>query len=101
MCQAVTSSSAAARLAVAGVACASSVDTLKKYKEKPVVVYCDTGTASAAAARLLKAQGFAKVVNLRGGVQAWKQDNLPLVKDPVKGNGRSQSGKGDKGAKTA
>jgi rhodanese-related sulfurtransferase len=80
---------------------ASSVDTLKKYKEKPVVVYCDTGSTSAAAARLLKSQGFAKVVNLRGGVQAWKQDNLPLVKDTTKGNGRSQAAKSDKGAKTA
>ncbi len=77
---------------------ASSVDTLKKYREKPVVVYCDTGATSAAAARLLKSQGFAKVVNLRGGVQAWKQDNLPLVKETGKGGGRNP---GAKGAKTA
>lgn len=64
----------------------SSVDTLKKYREKPIVVYCESGTVSATAARVLKAQGFTKVVNLKGGLQSWRQDNLPLVKDKSKGN---------------
>jgi rhodanese-related sulfurtransferase len=40
---------------------------------------------SSAAARVLKAQGFTKVVNLRGGLAAWRADNLPLVKSDVKG----------------
>src|SRR5687767_4835797 len=34
---------------------ASRGDSLKKYKDKPVVVYCDNGFASAAAARALRA----------------------------------------------
>jgi rhodanese-related sulfurtransferase len=55
-------------------------ETLKKYKEKPVVVYCDNGLASAAAARMLRGLGFSKVATLRGGLQSWKQENLPLVK---------------------
>jgi rhodanese-related sulfurtransferase len=59
---------------------ASRADSLKKYKEKPVVVYCDNGLASAGAARALRNQGFTKVATLRGGLQGWKQDNLPLVK---------------------
>src|SRR5689334_3899116 len=33
---------------------ASQADTLKKYREKPVLLYCDNGSASAVAARLLK-----------------------------------------------
>jgi rhodanese-related sulfurtransferase len=59
---------------------ANRADTLKKYKEKPVVVYCDNGFASAAAARILRGLGFSKVATLRGGLQSWKQENLPLVK---------------------
>jgi rhodanese-related sulfurtransferase len=59
---------------------ASHADQLKKYKEKPVLVYCENGFASAAAARALRGQGFTKVVTLRGGLTAWRQENLPLVK---------------------
>lgn len=62
----------------------SSVDSLKKYKDKAVVVYCDTGATSGAATRLLKSRGFTKVVNLRGGLQAWKQENLPVVREAGK-----------------
>lgn len=58
----------------------SRAESLKKFKEKPVLVYCDNGFASAGAARALKAQGFTKVVTLRGGLQSWRQENLPLVK---------------------
>lgn len=75
----------------------SSVDSLKKYREKPIIVYCESGATSAAAARVLKAEGFAKVANLKGGLQAWRQDNLPLVKETGKGNG-NRSGKGPKPA---
>jgi rhodanese-related sulfurtransferase len=35
---------------------------------------------SSGGAKLLRAQGFTKVVNLRGGLQAWRAENLPLVK---------------------
>ncbi len=80
----------------------ASLDSLKKYREKPVVVYCDSGAISASLARIMKASGFAKVANLKGGLQAWKQDNLPLVKDAVKtNNSRNSPAKGEKGAKPA
>ena len=71
---------------------AGQADSLKKFREKPVLVYCDTGTVSAAAARGLKALGFAKAVNLRGGLAAWKQENLPTVTEK-KGSGKQKSGK--------
>jgi rhodanese-related sulfurtransferase len=63
-------------------------ETLKKYKEKVVVVYDDTGSLSASARRQLTGQGFTKVFNLRGGLAAWRAENLPLTKDPVR---KSQS----------
>lgn len=54
---------------------------LAKHVEKPIVVYCETGSLGASAARQLAAQGFTKVVNLRGGIAAWRAENLPITKD--------------------
>ena len=56
-------------------------EMLKRHKDKVVITCCDTGLRSAAAARLLRTQGYAKTVHLRGGLQAWRAENLPLVKD--------------------
>jgi rhodanese-related sulfurtransferase len=53
---------------------------LAKFKEKPVIVYCRTGTQSAAAGSLLKKEGFATVRTLNGGITAWQNANLPLRK---------------------
>ena len=63
---------------------AEKAESLKKFKEKPVVVYCDGGFSSASAAKALKALGFTKVVSLRGGLQSWLQENLPVVKGAPK-----------------
>jgi rhodanese-related sulfurtransferase len=58
-----------------------AAETLKKYKEKPVVVYCDTGSLGGSAVRQLVTQGFTKAVNLRGGIAGWRAENLPLTKN--------------------
>lgn len=55
-------------------------DTLKKHKEKPVLVYCESGSLGAAAVRQLIAQGFTKAFNLRGGLAAWRAENLPVAR---------------------
>jgi rhodanese-related sulfurtransferase len=55
-------------------------ETLRKHKEKAVITYCETGSLGASAARQLTAQGFTKAFNLRGGLAAWRADNLPLAK---------------------
>jgi rhodanese-related sulfurtransferase len=67
---------------------ASRADSLKKFKEKPVIVYCDGGFTSAGAARALRALGFTKVVTLGGGLNSWRQENLPLVKGAGKKDGK-------------
>jgi rhodanese-related sulfurtransferase len=59
---------------------ASAAEALKKYKDKVVVACCESGMRSGAAARVLRSQGFTRVVNLRGGLQAWRGESLPLVK---------------------
>jgi len=55
-------------------------DQFKRFKEKPVVVYCDSGSLAAAAVRQLTEQGFTKAFNLRGGFAGWRADNLPTTK---------------------
>ena len=60
---------------------ASAGDALKKYEERPLIVYCDRGTTAAATVRALTQQGFTKVFNLRGGISAWRAENLPLARE--------------------
>lgn len=44
----------------------------KLDKEKPVFVYCAVGGRSGQAAKTLSEMGFKKVVDLKGGYNAWK-----------------------------
>lgn len=53
---------------------------LTRHAGRPVIVYCDRGTRSAAAAAILAKQGFTRVLGLRGGMQAWKEAGLPTKK---------------------
>ena len=48
-------------------------------KNKPLVVVCDNGRDSARAAAKLRAQGFADVVPLDGGMRAWLAASLPVT----------------------
>jgi rhodanese-related sulfurtransferase len=65
---------------------AQGAETLKKYRDKVVVACCESGMRSGAAARALRAQGFTRVVNLQGGLAAWRAENLPLVRTDAKGH---------------
>jgi rhodanese-related sulfurtransferase len=58
----------------------SQVDTMKKWRDKTVITYCDTGRDGAVAARTLQKQGFTKVFNLAGGLNGWIKDNMPVGK---------------------
>jgi rhodanese-related sulfurtransferase len=55
-------------------------DNFKRFKEKPVVVYDESGSLSAAAVRQLNQQGFTKAFALRGGFAGWRAENLPVTK---------------------
>lgn len=55
-------------------------ESLKRHKEKAVVIYDDAGSASPAAARQLARQGFSRALTLKGGLAAWRADNLPLTR---------------------
>ncbi|MFA5913348.1 MAG: rhodanese-like domain-containing protein [Burkholderiales bacterium] len=53
---------------------------IEKFKDKPVIVYCATGSRSATAAATLRKNGFSNVLNLSGGFVAWQQAGLPVQK---------------------
>ena len=53
---------------------------LAKARDLPVVVTCRSGQASLAAAARLRKAGFTRVHWLDGGIAAWQQANLPLVR---------------------
>lgn len=49
--------------------------------EKPVYVMCRTGRRSLQAQKKLRALGFKNVINVVGGVEAWKKEDLPIERD--------------------
>ena len=51
---------------------------LASQKEKPLILYCDSGSRSLAAAAIFRKQGFSRVHSLTGGLQAWQQAGLPV-----------------------
>ncbi len=65
---------------VPGDQIAEGAKALEKAKGKTLITCCDSGITSAAAARKLTQLGLGPVYNLRGGLAAWRQDNLPVVK---------------------
>ena len=56
------------------------LEELSKFKEKPIIVTCKSGSRGAAACRFLKRSGFTNVYQLKGGTAAWEQASLPLEK---------------------
>ncbi|WP_455211389.1 glutaredoxin 3 [Kaarinaea lacus] len=71
----------------------SKMKEISKYKNRPLIVYCRSGSRSSRAGGFLKKQGLNEVYNLAGGVMAWQNANLPLTKDktPPPNNGGSGS----------
>jgi rhodanese-related sulfurtransferase len=53
---------------------------IEKYKNKPVIVVCESGNRSNSAVSALRKQGFGQVFSLSGGIGAWRQAGLPLEK---------------------
>ena len=51
-----------------------------KNKSNPVLLVCQTGQQSHKALRIVKDAGYAEVHVLDGGVNAWQQAGMPVVK---------------------
>jgi len=53
---------------------------LQKYRDKPLIVVCQTGHTALAQATRLREKGWGQVSVLSGGMAAWIEGNLPVQK---------------------
>jgi rhodanese-related sulfurtransferase len=65
---------------VPGDQIADGAKALEKLSGKTLIMCCENGTTAGAAVRTLMRAGFKNVFSLRGGLAAWRSENLPLVK---------------------
>jgi rhodanese-related sulfurtransferase len=59
---------------------ATRIKEIEKYKDKPVLVHCQKDIRAKGACSILKAQQFTQLNNLQGGLDAWVEAKMPLVK---------------------
>jgi rhodanese-related sulfurtransferase len=60
---------------------AGRVQDLNKYKSRPVVLLCASGSRSLKGVEILSKAGFEQVFNLDGGIKAWKDAGLPVTSE--------------------
>ncbi len=53
---------------------------LSRYKERPLILCCDSGLRAQAAVAPLRKLGFERVVVLQGGLAGWRAAGLPISK---------------------
>ena len=60
-------------------------------KDKPIYIYCLTGSRSYAVANFLTKNGYSKIYNLRRGIIEWQSNGYSLVRNasPVKNENKS------------
>jgi len=56
----------------------NNIKQLEKYRDRPIVAVCRSGSRSGSACSLLRKHGFEKAKNLRGGMMAWESASLPV-----------------------
>lgn len=54
-------------------------------RNRPIVLYCETGSRSRAARYALKDLGFTDLTQLDGDMRSWRQLDLPVKRSPVPG----------------
>lgn len=58
----------------------ASLEKLKKYQQKPLILVCARGVQAMQLATKLRKTGFEHIMYLTGGINAWKAESLPLTK---------------------
>ena len=48
--------------------------------DRPIVVYCGDGRTGEQATRTMTERGYSDAANVKGGIAAWKDAGLPVVK---------------------
>lgn len=55
--------------------------TAELDRTKPIYLICRTGRRSLEAQKKLNTLGFSNVINVKGGIEAWKKEGLPFERD--------------------
>jgi len=53
---------------------------LEKYKDKQIILVDKMGQHSGMAGKMLKTEGFDNVCRMSGGINEWRNSNMPLVR---------------------
>lgn len=53
---------------------------LEKQRDKPLILVCKMGSHAGAVGKQLRRHGFSQLHRIRGGVQGWKAEGLPVVR---------------------
>ena len=56
------------------------VNNLSENKDRPILVFCKMGNLSSKACKLLLKNNYTKVFGLKGGINAWINEQLPITK---------------------
>ena len=65
---------------VALSALSQKADGLSQNKDRPILVFCKMGNRSSQACKVLTGNHYTRVFGLKGGITAWINDQLPVVK---------------------
>jgi len=53
---------------------------LEKFRTRPLILYCNSGSTAAKGIASLKKTGFEKLYNLRGGLYEWEKAGYPITR---------------------
>ena len=48
-------------------------------QDKPIIVYCGSGSRSTSAANILLEKGFKEIFNMTGGITEWQNKGFPVI----------------------
>ncbi|MBH32231.1 MAG: sulfurtransferase [Gammaproteobacteria bacterium] len=61
-------------------ALSKNIDKIEQHKGESIIIFCKRGIRSSFAANLLIKNDFSDVYSLKGGFDAWVEDNLPIFR---------------------
>lgn len=53
---------------------------LEKFRARPLLLYCNSGSTATKGIAALKKAGFEKLYNLRGGLYEWEKAGYPITR---------------------
>ena len=53
---------------------------LQKHKKNPIILCCNRDSDGIKAGRILKFAGYEKLYSLKGGLESWRNANLPVAR---------------------